>query len=196
MFEKISPVGILEFGVIGFGFLLAFLTYRLLRRLIDQNETRKGLLTAIYVFMVFSGLLVCAGIFSQFLSSEHDRLVAGLVECIGKGSEQEQGECLQTVVRLRLSDELDATASDVPEPVTPPSNIVSKSPETNSPDVEPRNCIWRGKAPLCNGKCVDNEVVIKVARSDSDPTFGNKCLTGKKAYCCSAGEDGVDSGIH
>lgn len=61
---------ILGYGVIGLGFLLAYLSYRLLTK--EQNrkgDPRKGILTATYFFMGFSIVLCVIGFFSEKNSS-------------------------------------------------------------------------------------------------------------------------------
>ena len=55
-------VAILGFGAIGLGFLLAFLTYQLLRR--ERKNNRP-----IYVFQFFCFMLVLIGAFLQYASS-------------------------------------------------------------------------------------------------------------------------------
>jgi hypothetical protein len=54
-------VSILQFGAIGLGFLLAFLAYKLLANEQSRDTPRSNIITAIYVFMVFSFLLVILG---------------------------------------------------------------------------------------------------------------------------------------
>lgn len=66
MFEKnINVVDILQIGVIGLGFLLAFLAYYLLTKEQKQEKPRSAILNSIYVFMFFSVVLCIIGFFSQ-----------------------------------------------------------------------------------------------------------------------------------
>lgn len=63
--ENINPVQILNYGVIGLGFLLAFLAYKLLSKEQQLKEPRKNILKAVYVFMGFSIVLCLIGIGSE-----------------------------------------------------------------------------------------------------------------------------------
>ncbi|EAS33737.3 chitinase 5 [Coccidioides immitis RS] len=44
----------------------------------------------------------------------------------------------------------------------------------------PDDCTWRGTAPLCNGHCNDDEVLLQLNKWGS----GHHCNDGHKAYCC------------
>jgi cytochrome bd-type quinol oxidase subunit 1 len=57
--------GILSYGVIGLGFLLALLAYRLLGREQQKETPRKSILIAIHVFMIFSVVLCLIGFGSE-----------------------------------------------------------------------------------------------------------------------------------
>ena len=66
MFDKdFNVVGILQIGVIGLGFLLAFLAYHLLTKEQKQNTPRSAIINSIYAFMFFSVVFCVIGIFSQ-----------------------------------------------------------------------------------------------------------------------------------
>ena len=67
--QNINVYQILSYGVIGLGFLLAFLAYHLLRRE-QQREPRKEFLGAIYVFMVFSVALCILGFISELSNNK------------------------------------------------------------------------------------------------------------------------------
>lgn len=71
-FSNFSIPEILNYGIIGLGFLLAFLSYRLLvkEQAIEQPRTR--ILKAIYVFMSFSLCILGLGLFLKLkeLNSE------------------------------------------------------------------------------------------------------------------------------
>lgn len=41
-------------------------------------------------------------------------------------------------------------------------------------------CQWRGKAPICRGKCESGETEIVKDKSGG----GHSCRTGSKSYCC------------
>ncbi len=60
---------ILGYGVIGLGFLLAFLAYLLLSREQKREKTRKNMVKAIYTFMGFSILLCVIGFGSEKIKS-------------------------------------------------------------------------------------------------------------------------------
>ncbi|KAF1818481.1 glycoside hydrolase family 18 protein [Dissoconium aciculare CBS 342.82] len=51
-------------------------------------------------------------------------------------------------------------------------------PLTAAPD--PKTCTWRSTAPLCNGHCEDQEVLVQM-NPWGDSTY---CEDGNKAYCC------------
>jgi hypothetical protein len=63
----INAFKILSYGVIGLGFLLAWLAYALLTKEQARETARHNILRAIYVFMGFSLLLCGAGIFGQWV---------------------------------------------------------------------------------------------------------------------------------
>lgn len=58
---SVNVAEVLRYGAIGLGFLLAFLTYLLLRREQANEQPRRQFLTPIYVFMAFSLVLCGAG---------------------------------------------------------------------------------------------------------------------------------------
>lgn len=60
---------ILKYGIIGLGAILAFLSYLLLTQEQKKSEPRSQILTATYVFMTFSILLILLGIFSDWSHS-------------------------------------------------------------------------------------------------------------------------------
>ncbi|MFL5739901.1 MAG: hypothetical protein ACJ75B_06765 [Flavisolibacter sp.] len=60
---------ILKYGIIGLGAILAFLAYLLLTQEQKKSEPRSQILTATYVFMTFSLLLIHLGIFSDWSHS-------------------------------------------------------------------------------------------------------------------------------
>lgn len=51
-------------------------------------------------------------------------------------------------------------------------------PLSGAPD--PKECAWRGTAPLCNGHCHDEEVMMEMNKWGD----GHGCNDGNKAYCC------------
>lgn len=57
---------ILSYGVSGLGFLLAFLTFRLLLNEQKRKAPRKNILHACFIFMIFSLILVGFGFASEF----------------------------------------------------------------------------------------------------------------------------------
>ncbi len=66
---NLDAYNILSYGVIGLGFLLAFLAYRLLGREQQNTEPRRSILVAIHVFMIFSVVLCIIGFGSEYLRS-------------------------------------------------------------------------------------------------------------------------------
>jgi uncharacterized FlaG/YvyC family protein len=64
--DGINAYDILKLGVIGLGFLLALLAYRLLRAEQKRDTSRPAIIRSIYVFMGFSLLLCIVGFFSEF----------------------------------------------------------------------------------------------------------------------------------
>lgn len=61
---QIDPVKILSYGIIGFGFLLALLSFWLLRSVLRGKQVPR---TPAYWFMAFSIVLVCLGLASERL---------------------------------------------------------------------------------------------------------------------------------
>jgi hypothetical protein len=66
-----DPIRALSYGVIGLGFLLAFLAYRLLAKEQARADVRTGSLTATYVFMAFSICLTGIGLYSEINQANH-----------------------------------------------------------------------------------------------------------------------------
>jgi hypothetical protein len=66
---ELPIVDILGMGSAGLGFLLAFLSFRMLSREQRNESVRKPMLYAVYVFMVFSIVLCMIGIFGQPLTA-------------------------------------------------------------------------------------------------------------------------------
>ncbi|KAL9594308.1 MAG: hypothetical protein Q9219_007102 [cf. Caloplaca sp. 3 TL-2023] len=56
-------------------------------------------------------------------------------------------------------------------------------PLDSTPDAD--KCTWRGKAPSCNGRCHDGEVLLELNRWGD----GKYCEDGNKAYCCEVTND-------
>ncbi|WP_162600985.1 hypothetical protein [Paraburkholderia sp. C35] len=76
-----DPIEVLKYGVIGLGFLLAYLAYRLLRKEQEQrgDRPRPHLVRAISYFMVFSIVLVGLGFISElFFPHSCDEAVSSL----------------------------------------------------------------------------------------------------------------------
>ena len=70
--ENLNLVEILRVGVVGLGFLLALLSYRLLLEEQKKEIERPGILKAIYVFMSFSVVLTLIGLVSEFIGSDNN----------------------------------------------------------------------------------------------------------------------------
>jgi hypothetical protein len=71
-----AVVKILGLGVIGFGFLLAVLAYRLLRDLQRQPDPRASVVRSIYFFMGFSIVLCTIGLAAQLADQRRSRELA------------------------------------------------------------------------------------------------------------------------
>ena len=69
--ENFDIPSILSYGVIGLGFLLAFLTFRLLSNEQKNEKPRKSILNACYLFMVFSLILTGFGFASEIFGSSN-----------------------------------------------------------------------------------------------------------------------------
>jgi hypothetical protein len=67
--NTIDPARLLGYGAIGFGFLLAFLSYLLLSGEQKREEPRKSMVRAIYSFMAFAFFLSFLGFGSELLKN-------------------------------------------------------------------------------------------------------------------------------
>ncbi|CAB1057287.1 hypothetical protein D1BOALGB6SA_2026 [Olavius sp. associated proteobacterium Delta 1] len=67
--SNIDPKNILGYGVIGLGFLLAFMAYNLLRKEQSKEQPSRNILRSIYFFMGFSLLVISIGVLSEFIKS-------------------------------------------------------------------------------------------------------------------------------
>jgi hypothetical protein len=65
MFGKWVPTDALKYGLIGLGFLLAFLSYTLLASEQRKSSPRKEIFLPIYLFMAFSLCVMALGLFGQ-----------------------------------------------------------------------------------------------------------------------------------
>ncbi len=65
--NNLNVIQILSYGVIGLGFLLAFLSYLLLRTEQKRSDPRKVMLRSIHLFMIFSIILTVVGLGSEGL---------------------------------------------------------------------------------------------------------------------------------
>lgn len=72
-FANFDVVKILSAGVMGFGFLLAFLAYRLLEKIQDHPVPDQSVLTSVYYFMGFSILLCVIGLASTLLDQRRSQ---------------------------------------------------------------------------------------------------------------------------
>ena len=75
-----TVVNILSYGVIGLGFLLALLSYRLLSNEQKRDVPRKSILNSILIFMVFSVLLCLVGLWGTALERNGNKDSESLVE--------------------------------------------------------------------------------------------------------------------
>lgn len=72
MFENLNVYDILGYGVIGLGFLLAVLAFRLLSAE-QKRDPRQEIIRAIYIFMVFSVVLCIIGFAAQVFDSHETK---------------------------------------------------------------------------------------------------------------------------
>lgn len=97
-FSGLNPVEILEFGLIGFGFLLALFTFWLLFR--EQNRLNDlagatPIFKPIYMFMGFSGFLIVLGLVAQHYSLQP--IKAAVISCYYTGTNYDQKTCLHRI---------------------------------------------------------------------------------------------------
>jgi hypothetical protein len=69
--ERLQLIGALRYGAIGLGFVLAVLSYRLLRREQDRDVPNAPAFTAIYIYMLFSLLLAVVGFAAEYAKNQH-----------------------------------------------------------------------------------------------------------------------------
>ncbi len=69
VFENLDIPEILKFGVIGLGFLLALLSFYLLRIEQKKDEHDKIVINSIRLFMLFSIIVLLIGLFSEFIKT-------------------------------------------------------------------------------------------------------------------------------
>src|SRR6516162_7649472 len=67
----LDPSAILNYGISGLGFLLAFLSFRLLSKEQSKRTPNSTIIRAIYVFQVFSVILILAGSFVEWYRAAH-----------------------------------------------------------------------------------------------------------------------------
>src|SRR4051812_27688147 len=90
--QGLRPENILSYGVVGLGFLLALLAYRLLGREQQKEQPNRSILVAIHVFMIFSAVLCVTGLGSEYLrgrgtgpdNAASDHLAARIAELEGQ----------------------------------------------------------------------------------------------------------------
>ena len=92
VFGSLDAFNILSYGVIGLGFLLAYLAYRLLGREQSNAIPRRSILIAIYVFMVFSVCLCIIGFGSENLRNRPTAAVANEIKALHDQLDQKQDE--------------------------------------------------------------------------------------------------------
>jgi hypothetical protein len=83
---------ILNYGVIGLGFLLALLAYRLLGREQQNPEPRRSILVAIHVFMIFSVVLCIIGLGSEYLRSRPSTATLEEIGSLKAQLDEQQGK--------------------------------------------------------------------------------------------------------
>jgi len=112
-----GAVEVLKLGVIGLGFVLAFMAFTLLLREQRKAEPHDRVLKAVYVFMAFSLMLSGLGLYAQMgtdrgdnamadLERANDSLVTRLSDMRGELSERSANESRLQAEVLRLEQEL------------------------------------------------------------------------------------------
>lgn len=59
-----------------------------------------------------------------------------------------------------------------------------RSPKVLRVEHPQEQCVWRGTAPICDGRCEAGEVEQKQCIGGGDSQCGQRCLIGHKALCC------------
>jgi len=72
-FTALDPIAALNYGVIGLGFLLALQSFWLLNKAQRQTGIGSDISTPIYVFMVFSLLVIILGLGSEYMRYVFDK---------------------------------------------------------------------------------------------------------------------------
>ncbi|MCB0283624.1 MAG: hypothetical protein KDF60_13650 [Calditrichaeota bacterium] len=91
MFENLNVYDILGYGVIGLGFLLAVLAFRLLSAE-QKRDPRQEIIRAIYIFMVFSVVLCIIGFAAQVFDNH---------EATNSGQDQALADCEEEIDTLK-----------------------------------------------------------------------------------------------
>jgi apolipoprotein N-acyltransferase len=98
---SLDAYNILNYGVIGLGFLLAFLAYRLLGREQQNPEPRRSILVAIHVFMIFSVVLCIIGFGSEYLRSLPSTATLAEIGTLKTQLSQQQGDLENQIAENR-----------------------------------------------------------------------------------------------
>lgn len=54
-------------------------------------------------------------------------------------------------------------------------------PKVKSPPIHiPSQCVWRGPAPFCAGRCLRGERTVRTSVRGN----GSRCVSGHKVLCC------------
>lgn len=119
MFDNMQIVEVLKLGFIGLGFLLALLSFWLLRSEQNKNQPNPNMITPIYVFMGFSLIMAGAAMFLQFNNSASEKAailtpyklalvsLAGLIESKEIISLRDNPDTAQSDVAKKLSEEIE-----------------------------------------------------------------------------------------
>lgn len=81
---KIDPIEALKYGLVGFGLLLAYLAYRLLRKEQSNERSRPDLVRAIAWYMVFSFGLCVLGLLSELLIPRECGVATATLETLSR----------------------------------------------------------------------------------------------------------------
>lgn len=101
--EGLNLFELLSYGAIGLGCILAVLAYFLLKNEQEQETIRQNMLTAIYVFMGFSTLLVLMGFVTEYY--QESKVKRKLTTCVSDLSDIKQKQ-IQIEQRLTSAREV------------------------------------------------------------------------------------------
>jgi hypothetical protein len=128
--DSINVIDILGFGIIGLGFLLALMAYRLLAREQGRARTRKNMLRAVYIFMAFSVVLIIIGFASESLGDDSSSIEQP------PDSTPDVTATVKAAVATALASQPTSSIPDVTATVTAAvATALASQPTSSIPDV-------------------------------------------------------------